>query len=115
VKVPDAVNAIVDRRKVSDYLLSAAHPHGRHKAVFFRRFGFRHTEPEVLISALITHVNRHDIAAQSDNAFGTRYNVDGALTCPDERAPVIRSVWFVAVDETMPRFVTAIPLKRKSK
>ena len=115
MKVPDAANAIVDRRKVLDYLLSAAHPHGRHKAAFFRRFGFRHAEPERLIAALIAHVNGHDVTARSANLFGTRYNVDGALEAPDGRAPIVRSVWFVVSGDTMPRFVIAVPLKRKSK
>jgi hypothetical protein len=115
VKVSGAATAVVDRRKVVGYLLSDTHPHGRHKATFFRRFGFVADEPERLAAALIAHVARHDVTARNDNAFGTRYDVEGELETPDGRRPAIRSVWFVASGETTPKLVTAIPLKRKAR
>ena len=32
--------AIIDPNKVSNYLLSESHPTGKHKAMFFRKFGY---------------------------------------------------------------------------
>ena len=40
MKLPGADRATVEARKITDYLLSAAHPQGRFKAAFFERFGF---------------------------------------------------------------------------
>jgi hypothetical protein len=40
VKLPQADRAVVDERKVREYLLSRAHPIGRFKAAFFARAGF---------------------------------------------------------------------------
>ena len=41
--------------------------------------------------------------------FGTRYVVEGIMEVPDGRTPSIRSVWFVAEGEEIPRFATAYP------
>ena len=40
MKLPNADRAMVDERKVRDYLLSKSHPIGRFKAVFLARVGF---------------------------------------------------------------------------
>ncbi|MCY4076129.1 MAG: hypothetical protein OXH04_11955 [Acidobacteria bacterium] len=40
-KLPNADQAVVDRRKIVDHLLSRRHPDGRNKAAFFFAFGFR--------------------------------------------------------------------------
>jgi len=39
-KVPNHDRAVIDERKVRDYLLSPVHPIGRHKARFFYRLGY---------------------------------------------------------------------------
>jgi hypothetical protein len=40
MKLPNAQNAVVDERKVREYLLSPSHPVGRFKAKFFGSIGF---------------------------------------------------------------------------
>jgi hypothetical protein len=61
VKLPNAEKAIVEREKLSDYLLNAAHPDNGGKAAFFEGLGFRHAEPETLATALQELV-RHQIS-----------------------------------------------------
>jgi hypothetical protein len=39
-RVPNADQAIIDPRKITDYLLSQTHPDGAPKAAFFESFGF---------------------------------------------------------------------------
>jgi hypothetical protein len=34
------------------------------------------------------------------------------MDCPDGRQPSVLSVWFLRSEETVPRFVTAYPIKR---
>ena len=46
MKLPNADQAVVDRRKIMDYLLSSRHPDGRGVAAFFSGFGFRTTHWE---------------------------------------------------------------------
>jgi len=40
MKLPNAEHAIVPGPKITHYLLSETHRDGRHKAAFFRSFGF---------------------------------------------------------------------------
>ena len=41
VNLPNAHKAIVERDKIADYLLNAAHPDNGGKAAFFESLGFR--------------------------------------------------------------------------
>lgn len=60
------------------------------------------------------HAAEHDVARAESSPFGTRYVVEGIMNAPDGRAPLIRSIWFIERAETIPRFVSAYPLKRRS-
>jgi hypothetical protein len=46
-------------------------------------------------------------------AFGTRYTIEGRLTAPDGRTPLVRVVWFVGRGEDGPLLVTAYPIRRR--
>jgi hypothetical protein len=115
VKVPNADCAVVQREKISEYLLSPIHRHGRGKAVFFRKFGFADTEWNVFAAALLRHVDQHDVQKIEDSPFGRRYTVEGGMGTPDGRTPIVRSIWFILNGQTIPRFVTAYPLGRKTR
>jgi hypothetical protein len=53
--LPNGEQAVVDLRKIKDYLLSPTHPEGRAKARFFIRHGFSTDRPEELALAFIRH------------------------------------------------------------
>jgi hypothetical protein len=109
MKLPEYAAVIVPEQKIVAYLLSFSHPDGRGKAIFFSRFGFDAIKWQVLADALRWHAATYEVAAVEQTPFGTRYVVEGALMSPDGRSPLIRSVWFIAVGETVPRLVTAYP------
>jgi hypothetical protein len=113
MKLPSVEQAAVKREKVTDYLLSASHPNGRHKARFFAAFGFSAAAWEVLANALLHHAVEHDVTKVESSPFGARYVVDGKLFSPDGRNPMVRTVWFVESGDTTPYFVTAYPLEEK--
>jgi hypothetical protein len=52
VKLPNADHALVDRDKITEYLLNPAHPDNGGKAKFFKALGFRRNDWQVLASAL---------------------------------------------------------------
>lgn len=56
------------------------------------------------------HVVEHEVTNSQDPPFGTRYTVEGELTTPQGRRPLVRVVWFVDEAASVPRFVTAYPL-----
>ena len=51
--LPNSDRAIVDDAKVREYLLSASHPVGRFKSVFFVRLGFSTEDWTTLRDALL--------------------------------------------------------------
>ena len=68
-----------------------------------------------MAEALLRHAADHKVARIEPSPFGTRYVIEGMISTPDGRAPLIRAVWFMATDEDIPRFVTAYPLRRRAK
>ena len=68
--LPHASAGVIERPKVEDYLLSATHPVGRFKAVFFRALGFTALGWSDLRDALLT-IGRDGVATElPPSAFG---------------------------------------------
>jgi hypothetical protein len=115
LKVPNHQNAFIPERKITAYLLSATHPDGSSKALFFTRFGFSLDDWWGFADALLNHIASHHIVEVMTTPFGKKYVVDGPLDTPDGRKPMVRSVWFVAEGETIPQLTTAYPAKRSKR
>ena len=113
MKLPNLETAVVPAAKIMDYLLSETHSDGKHKARFFQAFGFSLHDWQALEHAVRQHVSDHEVAKVEPSPFGTRYVVEGIITAPDGRSPLIRTVWFVRNEEESPQFVTAYPLRRR--
>jgi len=112
VKLPNVEQAIVPRAKIVDYLLSEVQEKGRDKATFFRAFGFSLQGWEELASALLHHAQTHEISRVVPSQHGASYTIEGELDCPDGRRPLLRSVWFIEIGQSIPRLSTAYPLRR---
>ena len=92
MKLPNLAGAIVPQVKLTDYLLCPAHPYGRHKAAFFNRLGFTAESWQTVASALLRHASDYEVATIEHTPFGTRYTIEGELTTPDGRTPLLRMV-----------------------
>ena len=112
VKLPNTDRAIVAQSKVIGYLLSADHPDGRSKAMFFTDFGFRVQQWGAFAEALLDHGSAGEVTSVARSDYGTRYSVDGAIKTPDGRNPRIRTVWITDPDHAAPRLITAHPLRK---
>lgn len=111
MKLPHLENAYVPEAKIVKYLLNLEHKQGgKDKAVFFMRFGFTIEAWEILAQALLAHATAHEVASTSEKPDVTNYAIEGALDTPDDRQPLIRSVWALEKGSESPRFVTAYPL-----
>jgi uncharacterized protein DUF6883 len=108
-RLPNADAAIIDERKITDYLLARHHPAGRAKAAFFLRFGFTAAAWITLRDALLVHARSARIVGAADTPFGRKYILNGPLATPVGRTPRVRAVWFIEIGEIAPRFVTAYP------
>ncbi|ADE16979.1 conserved hypothetical protein (plasmid) [Nitrosococcus halophilus Nc 4] len=112
-RLPHLESAVIDARKITDYLLSPVHPYGRAKAQFFNRFGFALSAWEVLQEALQRHAQGGKVVKVEKTAFGTKYVIEGPLPTPDGRDPTLCAVWFLAKDKRAPHFVTAYPIRER--
>jgi len=110
-KLPNSSKVVIPTAKIIDYLLSLSHSSGRSKAIFFTHFGFKLDEWEILAEALRRHAAEHEVSKAERTPFGLRYVIEGAFVTPDNRNPLVRSVWFIDNDSDETRFVTAYPME----
>ena len=88
-QLPRVANAILDDRKINQYLLSTVHPIGAAKAKFFMSFGFSPANWAELKSALLNHPMNNPVTSQTRNPFGQKFEVSCSLVAPDGRNPCI--------------------------
>lgn len=108
-QLPRVANAILDDRKITQYLLDADHPTGAAKANFFLSFGFSRGNWLELKRALLSHPQNNQVTGEGSNPFGQKFEVSCSLATRDGRNPCIISVWIIEPTDPDPRFVTAYP------
>jgi len=113
MNLPQADKALVEREKITDYLLNPVHRYGASKARFFSEFGFRAEEWERLAAALREHGCAHAVVREHQTGFGPRYVVEGDLTTPSGRRPRVRTVWQFDKGAVAPRLISAYPVEAK--
>ena len=106
-QLPGVANAILDDRKITQYLLNTVHPTGASKAKFFMTFGFSPVNWAVLKSALLNHAHSTPVTDQASNPFGQKFEVSCSLVTLDGRNPCITLVWVIEPLDPNPRFITA--------
>lgn len=114
MKLPNAQQAIVEQRKITEYLLSIVNPDDWSKGDFFLRFGFSADDWEVFADALKLQGATHEVVRIDETLYGPRYHVDGTIETPDGRNPWIKTVWQFDAGTDYPRLITARPLRRQN-
>jgi len=114
MNLPNKDQAVVEREKVRDYLLSPSHPTGKGKAEFFTSMGFQREAWEVLADALRQMARDCPVTKSMTSLHGQKYIVDGVLVTPGGQLPLIRTVWVVDVGGDRPRLVTAYPTAQEA-
>ena len=95
MKLPNAEKAIVEREKVEDYLLNAAHPDNGGKAEFFLQLGFRRDQWEMLAAALKAVAVEADIMTVTDSPHGKKYALAGRIQSPVGKTSKVQIIWIV--------------------
>ena len=107
-RMPNAAGAVVEERRIREYLLDLEHAAGGPKARFFIARGFASDAWNLLQAALITQGRVNTATRSVETAWGTRYTVECNYPTPDGPNPCIRTVW--QMEENTPSLLTAIPL-----
>jgi hypothetical protein len=109
VKLPNAGRALVEREKITEYLLNAEHSDNGGKARFFTAMGFRRDDWAALAAAFRSLALGSVAVQRLDSTHGEKYLVDGHIKSPSGRMPRVRTVWIVEPGQDAPRLVTAYP------
>ena len=112
MKLPNGHRALVEREKITGYLLSTVDSTDPSKPDFFLRFGFSADNWQAFAEALILQGASHEVVRIDETIYGLRYHVHGIIETPDGRNPWIKTVWQVAAGTDFPRLITAHPLRR---
>ena len=108
MRLPFANAAIVEERKLIDYLLNPAHPQGHSKAAFFGQFGFERERPDIFRHALIEAASSASMQ-EFITPYGTKYVGTGILRAPVGGDVQIVMVWMLRDGLPPPILVTAYP------
>ena len=104
--VPNAENAEIDIRKLTDYCLNPEHEIGKHKAfVFESALDLTSENAGELKDALLEAVKMNEAQAGKFDKFGQRYTVDLEMRRGEKKATV-RSGWIIKTDADFPLLTT---------
>lgn len=107
----NAERAIIDERKVRDYLLNPLHARGGHKArMFGAALGYQRFDYARLIKQINEGILRHEAMLIDEVPHGQRFRVEIPMTGPAGSATV-RTLWIIRTDEDVPRLTSAYPIK----
>ncbi|MBC8243534.1 MAG: hypothetical protein H8E20_03990 [Verrucomicrobia bacterium] len=109
MNLPNSSKAVVEPRKLEDYLLNPAHPDNGGKAAFFRSLGFRQGNGRELRAALLEMAAASGPAKCLDSPHGMKYILDGRIRGTDGNTAKARTIWIVDTGQSAPRLVTAYP------
>ena len=93
MKLPNVHQALIEPKKITEYLLATVNPPDPSKPEFFYRFGFAAENWLAFAEALRHQAEAHEVVRIVETVYGTRYHVDGIIETPDGRNPWIKTVW----------------------
>jgi hypothetical protein len=107
----NAHQAVIDERKLMEYVLNPVHPRGRGKARLFKgALGYDRASSADLIEQIRHAVLRHEAVFLRRDRHGRHYRVDLILAGPAGTAHV-RTGWIYDRGSDVPRLSTAFVLK----
>jgi len=109
MKLPNGEKAVVDERKVREYLLSSSHPVGRFKARFFESLGFPPEAWSGFVEAVQRLAREGEAQMLEESEYGQKYAVRGRIGGPGARQAEVDSVWIIRAGDDTPRLVTVYP------
>jgi hypothetical protein len=105
--LPYFQNAVIEQRKLLDYVLNPVHPVGGHKTrVFAAALGFTQSNSDDLEAEIRRALATHPAHERPLKPWGREFTVDVLLSGPLGRA-IVRTGWMLDNDSEVPRMTTA--------
>ena|SRR3972149_3549119 len=108
-KLPNYGKAFIDPVKIRDYILSSLHPVGRFKAALFKMMGYTPEDWELFAEDIRKYHLPLDAEPIEKTKYGQKYIITGAITGPNGKIVILRSIWIIMEGEEAPRFITIYP------
>jgi len=106
MRLPNGERAIVEERKLREYVLNVYHPVGRHHAALFRELlGIGAGNFEVLRTALLRAAATEAVTAEVRTAHGVKYEMSVEVSGP-RGTKGVRAIWIIDEGAIRPRLVT---------
>jgi hypothetical protein len=109
MRLPNAEEAIIEEKKIRDYLLSFSHPIGRFKAAIFLHLGYNSENWRQLEIDFREQHLPCEAEEIGTNRYGTKYKIEAPLKGPNGKAIEMTSIWVIEDGEDRPRLVTVYP------
>ena len=109
MKLPSGEQAVVDSRKIREYILSQSHPVGRFKAAFFARLGYSQSNWQEFEAAIRACAVQDEAQEREPTPYGQKYGVRSILEGPSGVRAAVVSIWIIRSGETVPRLITVMP------
>ncbi|HYU60169.1 MAG TPA: hypothetical protein VEK39_05365 [Solirubrobacterales bacterium] len=106
--LPDADQAIIDRGKLRDYVLSPEHGTGRHKArVFSSALGIDRDSWEYLRDQIAERVLSAEVGEVRTGRHGVRYSVPMLIEGLNGQTHEVTTGWIIEQEGAPPRLTSA--------
>ena len=106
MKLPHGARAIVEARKLHEYVLNLDHPVGGHHAVLFRDLlGITQANWTVLRDALLQAAQQEEAAPGKASSHGQKWEMRLSLSGPGG-TKIVLAVWLVEPSDPRPRLIT---------
>ena len=132
-KLPNKRKAVVEDKKIRDYLLCLEHPVGGGKAIFFISHGFNRNYPGQFRSVLLEHARTNPVIKVETTEYVTKYIIEGPVRFTKEKVLLVSytegpnprkmqevgfevaeisivTVWGIEPNTKIPKLVTAYPM-----
>jgi len=123
-ELPNKSAAVVEDKKIIEYLLNENHPVGGSKAKFFLSKGYNVNDIRAFRKTLLYHANNNAVKSIKTTPYGTTYIIEGYIThygypgYPSnlknlkEKPTVfnLRTIWSIGNNDFIPKLVTAYPI-----
>ena len=115
MKLADIVECIsIAPRKLTHYALDPDSPHGRNKAVLFKKMlGFTKENHADLLCQLENKAMQAEIIFHSEDRFGKRYTADILVEGTEGRHAVVRTGWIIPPGKSEAHLATLYVRKKK--
>jgi len=113
MRLPNAEYAVIDPRKLYDYLLNTGHQDGSSKARFLALAGYTAEDWARLEYDLRSQHLAQEAEVGRPSPYGQKYEIVGPLVGPNGVTLMVRSIWIIRHGLTNPGLVTLIPEGRR--